>query len=104
MLISGLLYTYGARLLSPMAKAETVYKYRKVTHQSANLNKIIVFDNCYPEPNNISILYASGMNIFDVCECSAFMIGNGKLLTNAHCVEHDTQVITNMNYHNSKPV
>ncbi|PKU66080.1 protease Do-like 2, chloroplastic isoform X2 [Dendrobium catenatum] len=23
---------------------------------------------------------------------SAFMIGNGKLLTNAHCVEHDTQV------------
>jgi hypothetical protein len=24
---------------------------------------------------------------------SAFMIGDGKLLTNAHCVEHDTQVI-----------
>ncbi|OWM78040.1 hypothetical protein CDL15_Pgr018609 [Punica granatum] len=24
--------------------------------------------------------------------CSAFMIGDGKLLTNAHCVEHDTQV------------
>ncbi|KAF3792185.1 Protease Do-like 2 [Nymphaea thermarum] len=23
----------------------------------------------------------------------AFMIGNGKLLTNAHCVEHDTQVL-----------
>lgn len=23
---------------------------------------------------------------------SAFMIGDGKLLTNAHCVEHDTQV------------
>lgn len=26
--------------------------------------------------------------------CSAFMIGNGKLLTNAHCVEHNTQVIS----------
>ncbi|CAF2305037.1 unnamed protein product [Brassica napus] len=26
------------------------------------------------------------------CVCSAFMIGDGKLLTNAHCVEHDTQV------------
>jgi hypothetical protein len=24
--------------------------------------------------------------------CSAFMIGDGKLLTNAHCVEHSTQV------------
>ncbi|GFQ02331.1 protease Do-like 2 chloroplastic [Phtheirospermum japonicum] len=24
--------------------------------------------------------------------CSAFMIGDGKLLTNAHCVEHNTQV------------
>ncbi|PWA42264.1 DEGP protease 2 [Artemisia annua] len=28
-----------------------------------------------------------------VCNiCSAFMIGDGKLLTNAHCVEHNTQV------------
>lgn len=25
--------------------------------------------------------------------CSAFMIGDGKLLTNAHCVEHGTQVL-----------
>lgn len=25
--------------------------------------------------------------------CSAFMIGEGRLLTNAHCVEHGTQVI-----------
>ncbi|KAL0371392.1 UNVERIFIED_CONTAM: Protease Do-like 2, chloroplastic [Sesamum angustifolium] len=25
--------------------------------------------------------------------CSAFMIGDGKLLTNAHCVEHNTQVV-----------
>lgn len=29
--------------------------------------------------------------IFSVC--SAFIIGDGKLLTNAHCVEHATQVI-----------
>lgn len=27
---------------------------------------------------------------------SAFMIGDGKLLTNAHCVEHDTQVLISM--------
>lgn len=27
-----------------------------------------------------------------VSRCSAFMIGDGKLLTNAHCVEHETQV------------
>lgn len=27
-----------------------------------------------------------------ISPCSAFMIGDGKLLTNAHCVEHNTQV------------
>lgn len=26
--------------------------------------------------------------------CSAFMIGDGKLLTNAHCVEYNTQAIS----------
>ncbi|CAN6845374.1 unnamed protein product [Brassica oleracea] len=29
---------------------------------------------------------------FSLCPYDAFMIGDGKLLTNAHCVEHDTQV------------
>lgn len=31
--------------------------------------------------------------------CSAFMIGDGKLLTNAHCVDHDTQVLVKFRMH-----
>lgn len=33
-------------------------------------------------------------NEYFVFLCSAFMIGDGKLLTNAHCVEYNTQVIS----------
>lgn len=38
--------------------------------------------------------FRSSLHILrDMSFYSAFMIGDGKLLTNAHCVEHDTQVI-----------
>lgn len=34
------------------------------------------------------------LNLTSYILCSAFMIEGRKLLTNAHCVEHDTQVIS----------
>lgn len=42
---------------------------------------------------NSSVLLHSQVQILIFSYGSAFMIGDGKLLTNAHCVEHYTQVI-----------
>ncbi|KAG5567653.1 hypothetical protein RHGRI_003004 [Rhododendron griersonianum] len=57
---TGLLYPHRARLFSPLAETEAIYKYWKAC--------------------------------FKFFTPTAFIIGDGKLLTNAHCIEYGTQV------------
>ena len=88
-----------------MAETKAVYKYWEVS------NKDVIF---FPDMEYVEFQFhtlsfgvyfyivtvqTTYYALWSLCSCSfyllcsAFMIGDGKLLTNAHCVEHDTQVM-----------
>jgi len=62
-----------------------VLKFMHIFWMRPLILKIMIF-TCLELRSSLCILH-------DMSFYSAFMIGDGKLLTNAHCVEHDTQVI-----------
>jgi len=58
-----------------------------------NRDNTLALEGKFLKALTVELLESLFINLTGHVLCSAFMIGDRKLLTNAHCVEHDTQVI-----------